>query len=166
VTFQSLIRTFGLLGRLMQPHFARFGVSASQWGVLRTLYRTEQAEPSGLRLTDLSERLLVRPPSVTGVVGRLERMGLVVRDSSPLDLRAKHVRLTPKGRRLIEDAALVHRQQVERILSGLTADEQTELHRSLGKLGQHLQGMLDAGGSPPNDSPVNGAPAGEPSEPV
>src|SRR3712207_3285394 len=117
-TFQSLIRTFGLLDRLMQPHFARFGVSASQWGVLRTLARAEQAGPSGLRLTDLSDRLLVRPPSVTGVVGRLERMGLVVRGSSPGDLRAKQVRLTPKGRALLDRAAAVHRGQIERVLGG------------------------------------------------
>src|SRR3954463_12847651 len=96
--FQSLIRTFGLLDRLMQPHFARFGVSSSQWGVLRTLYRAEQADAPGLRVTALSGGRLGRPPSVTGVVSRLERMGLVVRDNSTVDLRAKEVRLTPKGR--------------------------------------------------------------------
>ncbi|PWT83061.1 MAG: hypothetical protein C5B58_07105, partial [Acidobacteria bacterium] len=85
-TFREMIRTWGLLERIMQTYFARFGISGAQWGVLRNLHRAEQEGLGGLRLTDLSERLLVRPPSVTGVVDRLERAGLVVRDGSPTDL--------------------------------------------------------------------------------
>src|SRR5947207_13806955 len=95
---RELIRTFGLIERVMQPYFARFGISGSQWGVLRNLHRASTEGLPGLRLTDLSERLLIRPPSVTGVVDRLERAGLVVRDSSPTDLRVKQVALTDKGR--------------------------------------------------------------------
>src|SRR5918911_5429156 len=92
--FRELIRVFGLLERVMQPYFARFGISGSQWGVLRNLHRAEQEGLAGLRLTDLSERLLIRPPSVTGVVDRLEAGRLVVRVAEPSDLRAKRVALT------------------------------------------------------------------------
>src|SRR5438309_10975549 len=92
--FRELIRTFGLVERVMQPYFARFGISGAQWGVLRNLHRAEAEGLARLRLTDLSERLLIRPPSVTGVVDRLERTGLVARESSPDDLRAKQVGLT------------------------------------------------------------------------
>src|SRR5205814_2284054 len=97
-TFRELIRTLGLLERVQQTFFARFGISGSQWGVLRHLHRAEQEGLAGLRLTDLSDRLLVRPPSVTGVVDRLERAGLVVREGSPTDQRAKQVALTNAGR--------------------------------------------------------------------
>src|SRR5437868_3671173 len=76
---RALVRTFGLLERVQQPYFARFGISGSQWGVLRALHRAQKENLSSLRLTDLSERLLVRPPSVTGVIDRLQRAGLVVR---------------------------------------------------------------------------------------
>src|SRR5438093_9267217 len=98
---REMIRVFGLLEKVMQPYFARFGISGSQWGVLRTLHRAELEGLTGLRLTDLGDRLLIRPPSVTGIVDRLERVGLVVRDGSPEDLRAKLVRLTGKGRQLV-----------------------------------------------------------------
>src|SRR5438128_12598495 len=87
--FRQLIRTFGLLERVMQPYFARFGISGAQWGVLRNLHRAEQEGIPALRLTDLSERLLVRPPSVAGVVERVEISGLVARLESETDLRAK-----------------------------------------------------------------------------
>jgi DNA-binding MarR family transcriptional regulator len=143
--FRELIRTLGLLERIMQSYFARFGLSGSQWGVLRNLHRAEQEGLPGLRLTDLSERLLVRPPSVTGVVDRLERAGLVVRDSSRTDLRAKQVGLTPRGRELVERVLQVHGRQIDAVLGGLSAEEQAELHRLLSRLGQHLEGLLTNG---------------------
>src|SRR5262249_35502874 len=95
---RQLVRTWGLLERVMQSYFAQFGLSGSQWGVLRTLHRAEEAGLPGLRLTDLGDRLLIRPPSVTGAVDRMERAGLVMRDGSPTDLRVKQVALTTKGR--------------------------------------------------------------------
>ena len=140
--FQALIRTFGLLERVMQPYFAGFGVSASQWAVLRTLQRAEQENVLGLRLTDLSDRLFIRPPSVTGVIDRLVRAGLVARKTSTDDLRAKLVRLTPKGRDLLERALASHAKQMSRVLGGLNTEEQLQLRRLLLNLGQHLTGMI------------------------
>src|SRR5437660_2897529 len=115
-TFRQLLSVLGLVERVMQPYFAQFGISGSQWGVLRTLHRAEADDLPGLRLTDLSDRLLIRPPSVTGVVDRLERAGLVVRDGSPTDLRAKQVALTPRGRQLVERVLTMHGKQIEAVL--------------------------------------------------
>src|SRR5687768_6498429 len=96
--FHALISTFGLLKRVMEPYFAHFGLSGAQWGVLRTLRRMEAGGQPEPRLTDLGNHLLVRPPSMTGAVDRLQRLGLVRRSASPTDQRAKHVSLTPTGR--------------------------------------------------------------------
>src|SRR5437879_12899462 len=117
--FRELIRTFGLVERVMQPYFAQFGISGSQWGVLRQLHRAEQDGQPGLRLTELSERLLIRPPSVTGLVDRLERARLVVRDGSPTDLRAKQIALTHAGRKPVERVLTVHEPQISTVLPGL-----------------------------------------------
>ena len=142
ITFRDLIRVIGLVERVMQPYFSRFGISGSQWGVLRNLYRAAQEEHPGLRLTDLGDRLLIRPPSVTGVVDRLERAGFVVRGGSPTDLRSKRVRLTTKGRQLVDQIVAVHGAQIEAVLGGLKPSEQAELHRLLSRLGQHLEQLL------------------------
>jgi DNA-binding MarR family transcriptional regulator len=144
-TFRELVRTFGLVERVMQTHFARFGISGAQWGVLRHLQRAESAGRSGLRMTDLSERLLIRPPSVTGVVDRLERAGLVGRTGSPSDQRSKLVALTSSGRRLVQRMLSVHERQIETVLGGLKPKEQTALHRYLARLGQHLEHLLANG---------------------
>jgi DNA-binding MarR family transcriptional regulator len=100
---------------------------------------------AGLRLTDLSDRLLIRPPSVTGVVDRLERAGLVVRDESPTDLRAKRVALTGQGRQLVERVLQVHDRQIDLVMGALNANEQAEFHRLLSRLGRHLEGLIAQG---------------------
>jgi DNA-binding MarR family transcriptional regulator len=142
---RALIRTFGLLERVMHPYFARHGISGAQWGVLRNLHRAEQEGSPGLRLTDLSDRLLLRPPSVTGVVDRLQRAGLVVRGGSPTDLRAKQIGLTAEGRRLVERILSGHSDQLETVLAGLSPDERVELQRLLAQWGKHLEGLLERG---------------------
>jgi DNA-binding MarR family transcriptional regulator len=143
--FRELIRTLGLLERVMQPYFARHGISGSQWGVLRTLHRAEGEGIRGLRQTDLSERLLVRPPSVTGALDRLERAGLVARGGSATDHRAKLVSLTAKGRNLVEHVLTGHQAQIEAVMAGLRTSEQVELRRLLSQLRQHLEQVLVRG---------------------
>lgn len=135
---REFVHAFGLLDRVMQPYFAKFGISGSHWGVLRHLHLAEQEGLAGLRLTDLSEKLLIRPPSVTGVVDRLERAGLVARGGSTVDLRSKMVKLSPAGRALIERIVAGHADYVAHVMSGLTEEEQAELQRLLERLSQHL----------------------------
>src|SRR5256885_2038530 len=140
--FLSLIKTLGLINRVMEPHFAQFGISASQWGVLITLHRCGDGQPeSDLRLTDLGDRLIVRPASVTGVVDRLQRMGLVERSASPVDHRAKNVTLTDSGRQLVARVLEYHPAQIHRVMDGLSDPEQADLQRLLDKLVSHLEPM-------------------------
>ena len=65
------------------------------------------------------------------------------RDASTSDLRAKEVRLTPRGRRRLREVLAVHAEQIDRVLAGLSRAGQATLHRLLDRLGEHLEGMLD-----------------------
>lgn len=143
--FRAMVRAWGLIRRVMQPVFQDHGVSASQWGVLRTLHRAEREGAAGLHLTDLGDRLLVRPPSITGVVGRLERMGLLVRKTSATDLRAKEVRLTPAGKGLLGRMTAAHRMEVRAVLGGLAPSEQAQLCVLLERLASHLERLARDG---------------------
>ncbi|HEY7090962.1 MAG TPA: MarR family transcriptional regulator [Tepidisphaeraceae bacterium] len=141
--FRSLIRTLGLLKRVMEPYFAKHGISGSQWAVLRNLNRAEEEGISGLRPGELSDRLLVRPPSVTGVIDRLQRMRLVTRQASDSDQRAKVVGLTDPGRRLVARVREGHAERVQDVLAGLSAAERRELDRLLTRLGDHLEELAN-----------------------
>ena len=140
-TFRALLRTMGLLRREMEPFFARFGISGAQWGVLRMLLRAQREGHADLRLTDLGKRLLIRPPSVTVVVDRLHRMGLVERTASATDHRAKNVSLTAAGRRMVERVESERAGQIETVLGGLAHQEQEHLCRLLERLTEHLESL-------------------------
>jgi DNA-binding MarR family transcriptional regulator len=131
-----------MLERVMQPYFAKFGVSGPQWGVLRTLSRAEQRGEPTLRLVDLSKQLLVRPPSVTGIIDRLEKAGLVERTQSASDQRSRPVGLTRKGRELIEKVISAgHQAQYHRVMGVLSPEEQSRLGELLTRLSEHLESL-------------------------
>jgi DNA-binding MarR family transcriptional regulator len=140
-TFRSLVLTMGAFKRVMEPYFAGFGIGGSQWGVLRTLARAHDEGLPALRLRDLSDRLVIRPPSVTEVVNRLHRMGLVSSTEVATDQRAKHVRLTPAGKKLVRRVLGKHPEQIETVLGGLSRDERKQLGRLLDRLKTHLESL-------------------------
>jgi DNA-binding MarR family transcriptional regulator len=145
-TFRALLKTMGMMRRVMEPYFSRFGISGSQWGVMRALWFADQVGEASVRVTDLSDRLLIRPPSVTTVVDRLERQGLVLREGSPSDQRVKEVRLTDAGRKLVRRVLHGHTAQIETLLDGLSGSELQALRQSLERLNLHLESMHDGVG--------------------
>jgi len=144
-TFRNLLRNMGLIRQVMDPYFARHGISGPQWGVLRCLLRAEEDGLSGLRLSEIGERMLIRAPSVTGAIDRLERQGLVARVADPKDLRARRVQLTATGRALHARVLAGHSQQIEALMAGLNTEEQATFARLLDQLAGHLSAMAGAG---------------------
>ena len=63
--------------------------------------------PSGLRLTELAERLRVSVQRAGQLVQELERAGYIERGDDPDDRRARRVRYSARGRRLMQDVAEV-----------------------------------------------------------
>ena len=66
------------------------------------------ASPKGLFISQLSERLQVRHHSAVNIVDRLVERKLVTRAAGETDRRRRHVQLTPKGEKVIEELASVH----------------------------------------------------------
>ena len=139
--FKSLLRAYGSLKHIMEPYFATFGISGSQWAVLIILYRAKEEGLPNLRLRDIGERLLIRPPSVTGVVDRLQRLGLVAMETSATDSRAKQVSLTSAGSELIEHAFEGHRTKVVAVFGDLSLEEQEKLYLMLEKISCSAKNM-------------------------
>lgn len=92
------------LARLLRAEFER-RIAAEQLGVTpaeaRVLAHLERA--GLLRQTQLADRLLIAPMSLTGFLDRLEAAGLVERRPDPHDRRAKQVRLAASAAPLLAD---------------------------------------------------------------
>ena len=66
------------------------------------------ASPKGVFISQLSERLQIKHHSAVNIVDRLVERKLVTRAEGEKDRRRRHVQLTAKGEKVIEDLASVH----------------------------------------------------------
>ncbi|MCX7891230.1 MAG: MarR family transcriptional regulator [Burkholderiales bacterium] len=93
-----------------------------------------ERHPEGLRMGELSRRLMVTGGNVTGITDQLVREGLVTREAPPDDRRAFVVRLTPAGRRSFQRMAQAHERWVIGLFGALSASERRSLYALLAKL--------------------------------
>jgi DNA-binding MarR family transcriptional regulator len=96
--------------------------------------------PQGLKMRDLSQRLMVTGGNVTGLTDKLVAEGLVERREDPNDRRAYTVRLTPEGKRQFRAMARAHEGWVVELLGGLGPEKQALLFELLGELKHSLPG--------------------------
>ena len=93
--------------------------------------------PEGLKMNELSRRMMVTGGNVTGITDQLVTEGLVERVDVAGDRRAWRVRLTPRGRKLFNDMAQQHEAWICGAFAALSPKEITQLHKLLGKVKQH-----------------------------
>jgi DNA-binding MarR family transcriptional regulator len=93
-------------------------------------------EHGAMRVGVLARHLVVSTPTITGIVDRLVREGLVERADDPTDRRVVLNVLTAKGKTLVEQ--LQHRSEAEmqRLAGTLSTDERTEAAEVLRRLAE------------------------------
>ncbi|WP_104109275.1 MULTISPECIES: MarR family winged helix-turn-helix transcriptional regulator [unclassified Arthrobacter] len=99
--FSSVMRTHQIMYSRVDAVLKPLGLSYARLELLRLLSFTRDG---ALPMASASARLQVHPTSVTSVVDRLERDGLVRRSAHPSDGRATLVVLSDAGRTLVEEA--------------------------------------------------------------
>ena len=118
-----------IAGEVRQRLQRRFDITLPRFDLMAQL----EHEPSGLRMVDLSNRLMVTSGNVTQITDQLEREGLVERHPDPQSRRACQVRLTSAGRRAFAPIAAAHEEWMVELLSGLTKIEKKSILSLLAK---------------------------------
>ena len=117
---------------------AGFGITLPRFDLMAQLER----HPDGLRMGELSRRMMVTGGNITGITDQLEREGLVARVPDPQDKRAFAVKLTPAGKEAFAAMAKVHEGWVEELLGHVPAEDKERL---IGLL-SHMKAGLDGQG--------------------
>ena|SRR5918994_4027032 len=112
----------GLFAKLA-PRFHVHGLSETEFEVLLRLARTPSHR---LRMSDLSAQTSLSTSGITRVVDRLERDGLVARESCDTDRRGTWARITGSGADRITAVVAGHLEDVERWFTGLLGPTQLE----------------------------------------
>lgn len=63
----------------------------------------------------VAERLIVKPHSASGLIDRLEALGLLVRRTSPSDRRQSQLELTDAARTVLAKLTMAHREEIGRL---------------------------------------------------
>ncbi len=97
-----------------------------------------ERHPEGLRMGELSKRMMVTGGNITGITDQLEQEKLVVRVADQQDRRAYSVKLTAAGRRAFEKMAQVHEAWVAELMAGLSIAQKQEMISMLSHMKSHL----------------------------
>ena len=117
----------------------QFDTSLPRFDLLAQLERA----PEGLKMNELSRRMMVSGGNVTGITDQLVTESLVERVAVPGDRRAYRVKLTAKGRKQFSDMAQQHEVWIVDAFAGLTDKEIATLHRLLGKVKEHTKNTVN-----------------------
>ena len=126
-----------LFVRRLGPVFEKSKITPQQWSVVSAL-----ADETGpVTLVALARRLMVTKQNMTGMIARLEQLGLAERNDDPNDLRSSRVQLTRRGRTLVERV----RPAYEEWIDSLRGDDVSErdlqsLTRTVERLIAKLEG--------------------------
>jgi DNA-binding MarR family transcriptional regulator len=111
-----------------------FDITLPRYDLMSQLER----HPEGLKMGELSKRMMVTGGNVTGITDQLVNEGLVVRDNNPRDRRAYLLKLTPRGRKIFGEMAKAHEPWVIELFAGLSETDKQRLYALLASLKAHV----------------------------
>ncbi|HEV7920997.1 MAG TPA: MarR family transcriptional regulator [Thermoanaerobaculia bacterium] len=131
----GVMQLANLLTRRLAPIFAKGKITPQQWAVLSVLGESEQP----MTLAAVARRLLVSKQNMTGMIARLEQLGLADRSDDPNDLRSSRVQLTRRGRTLVEKMRPAYEEWLASLGEEFSEKEMSGLTRTLERLIARLE---------------------------
>src|SRR6185436_2331732 len=133
-TLEAFVYLYAESRRVTRVVAEQHGLTGSQLLVLKML------EPVGkLSLSALSERIRAKNSTVTGIIDRMERDGLVARRRSDDDRRVVHIELTAKGRGLAAGVQAPPTFLFRSLLESLPERDAADLERIMTKLAKRVR---------------------------
>jgi DNA-binding MarR family transcriptional regulator len=137
-TIEAIVYLYTESRRITKGLAGRYGLTGPQLAVIKML------EPVGkLSLSELSWKIRARNSTVTGIIDRMEREGLVERRRSEEDRRVVNIVLTDAGKKLASEISVEPVQIFRRVLGELSAADAAELSRILGLLARRVRDLVE-----------------------
>ncbi|VTS03573.1 MarR family winged helix-turn-helix transcriptional regulator [Tuwongella immobilis] len=120
--------------RAMNEELASHGITYQQWQVLAWLVHDGE-----LAQSELAERMKIEPPTLVGILDRMERNGWISREPCLVDRRKKMIRPTPRVEPIwLTMVSCAHKIRAQ-AASGLTPEEVQQTLQSLQKMMTNLR---------------------------
>lgn len=130
-SFVVLMKAAKSLQERVKQDVANYDVNLSEFVVLEALYHKGQ-----LTVQQICSKVLIASGSMTYVIDKLEKKGMLERKACPEDRRVVHVKLTEQGKSFIEKIFPKHQQLIENIFGEISEKEKEALISMLKRIGQ------------------------------
>ena len=134
----SVLRVTQHMSQVFRSHFGKLNLTFPQALVLTVL-----GEEGGMPLGQLSEKTGSANSTISGIVDRLEKLGLVRRHRSDQDRRVIYVATTEKYESLRENSVTSVHSYFSEILGELSEDDKKNILNSLNRLDEVLKDALE-----------------------
>ena len=133
-----------LLAEVSKLHRAHAHAALEELGLYRgqNFVLTALAEQEGLAQSELAEKLLVRPPTISNSLERMETAGWIVRRPDPDDRRVSRVYLTDAGRALQESVSSLWHDLEVQTFARLTSEQKASLWHLLLQIRKNLGQLM------------------------
>ncbi|MGC8777771.1 MAG: MarR family winged helix-turn-helix transcriptional regulator [Candidatus Caldatribacteriaceae bacterium] len=138
---------YALLWQVIRQHFlrhrfllSRIGLYKGQPPILALLWNRD-----GLTQKEIAEALGLKPPTVTVILRRMEKAGLLRRRTDTQDMRVLRVYLTEKGRALRKDVEEINKILEEECFAGFPLEEKALLRKFLIQIRDNLKRVNEDG---------------------
>lgn len=135
----GVLVTGELLRKEANKLFSPLGITGAQFNVLILLYA--QTQDGTMSQTDLGRLLTVHRSNITGLVDRLEKLGLVRRLEDDADRRVNRIALTDTGRETAQEAEAIYLGRIHSIMGALEPRD----WRALASILERIRARMRAG---------------------
>ncbi|HHP7245403.1 MAG TPA: MarR family winged helix-turn-helix transcriptional regulator [Elainellaceae cyanobacterium] len=128
---RELVRAYQAFSSYSETFVRQYDLTPAQFDVIATLGNMQ-----GLSMGEIGEKTLITKGTLTGVVDRLEKKGLVIREVPPENRRSVIVSLTTAGEELFQQVFPAHIADIHQHLETMDASEMELMQVLLKRLQQ------------------------------
>ena len=125
----ELVRAYQAFAAYSAKHIRDLGLTPPQFDVIATLGNTP-----GMSMGEIAQKTLVTKGTLTGIIDRLEKKGLVTREVPPDNRRSFTIVLTPAGEKTFKKVFPAHIAYLKERFEQLSPEELKQAHQALEKL--------------------------------
>lgn len=114
------------------------GMRPSDFEILEALYHKGR-----LTVREVSEAVLINTGSITYVIDKLEKRGLIERSNCKDDRRVVYIHITDEGKQLMDEIFPEHQRVIEEMMFGISDEEKATVIDVLKRIGRKAQEMTD-----------------------
>lgn len=134
--FIVLSRAYKAINESSSKLFQAHGLNPTEFGVLELLYHKGK-QP----LQKIGGKILLASGSITYVVDKLEKKGLISRIASPEDRRVTYAVITDEGHQFMSEIFPEHEKNLHELMTALSDEEQKQAIELLKKLGLSIKDL-------------------------